>query len=316
MFSLWKKWRTRRTPPADNPEHTVRYLAAFMSAGLSPRTAWVEIPREEGSEGPLTRIHEALEQGVALERAICEATQEADALWRMVGATWSLAREVGAPLAPALAALAASMAERDQTQREIAATMAGPLWTMRLVMALPFLAVGGASLTGTPALAVLLGTPFGLLASAVAAVLMAGAGWWMHILRRDALPPPPEDEIALELFALATAGGAMPEQAWERVHRVRDDYGLAGEAGGVGEALTALSRRVGVPVSGLARERARMIRHRWRTDAVASINALGVKVVIPLGLLVLPAFVMVTIVPLGLAFWVNSAPLALSTALS
>lgn len=306
MFSLWKKWRARRTPPTDNPAETLRYLATFVAAGLSPRTAWQELPSREGKGGVLPHLQKLLAEGMPLGQAVSEATKEADVLWRMLGATWALAREVGAPLAPTLEALSTSMADRDQTEREITATMAGPAWTMRLVMALPLLALGGATLTGTPALAILFGTPLGLLACGVAAALMAGAAWWMYILRRDALAPPPEEELALELFALATTGGAMPEQAWERVQRVREDYQLGGTDPSEGEALTALSRRVGVPVSGLARERAKMVRHRWRTDALASINALGVKVVIPLGLLVLPAFVLVAIVPLGLALWSES----------
>ena len=313
MFFLWKKWRVRRLSPPDNPTETLRYLSAFMAAGISPRTAWQELPPPEAPGDPLAIIQESLASGVPLEQAISTATKEADPLWRMLGATWSLAREVGAPLAPTLEALSSSMAARDHTEREIAATMAGPVWTMRLVMALPLLALGGATLTGTPALSILLGTPVGLLASAVASCLMAGAVWWMRILRRDALAPPPQHELMLELFALATSGGALPEQAWRRVQRVCEDYGLGATEGGEGEALTGLSRRVGVPVSGLARERARMVRDRWRTDALAGINALGVKVVIPLGLLVLPAFVLVAILPLGLALWSDSVQVAMST---
>jgi len=316
VFFLWKKWRARRASPPDNPTETLRYLAAFVAAGISPRTSWQELPLPDAPGGPLASIQESLASGVPLEQAISTATKEADPLWRMLGATWSLAREVGAPLAPTLEALSSSMAERDHTEREIAATMAGPLWTMRLVMVLPLLALGGATLTGTPALSILLGTPVGMLAAAVASCLMAGAAWWMRILRRDALAPPPEHELALELFALATSGGALPEQAWRRVQRVREDYGLGATEGGEGQALTELSRRVGVPVSGLARQRARMVRERWRTDALAGINALGVKVVIPLGLLVLPAFVLVAIVPLGLALWSDSVQVAMSTGVS
>ena len=313
MFFLWKKWRARRASPPDNPAETLRYLATFMAAGISPQTAWKELPPPEAAGSPLAIIQASLASGVRLDQAISTVTKEADPLWRMLGATWSLAREVGAPLAPTLEALSSSMAVRDHTEREIAATMAGPLWTMRLVMALPLLALGGATLTGTPALSILLGTPVGLLAGAVASCLMAAAAWWMHILRRDALAPPPEHELMLELFALATAGGALPEQAWRRVQRVCEDYGLGSAEGGEVRALTELSRRVGVPVSGLAREHAGMVRERWRTDALAAINALGIKVVIPLGLLVLPAFVLVAIVPLGLALWSDSLQVAMST---
>ncbi len=313
MFSLWKRWRHRTAAPPDNPGETLSYLAAFIAAGLSPRSAWQEIPEDSLAEGPVAAIHRALGEEVPLARAIRDATVSASDPWRMLGATWSVARDAGAPLAPTLQALAHSMAERDHAQREITATMAGPLATMRLVMALPLLALGGSAVTGTPAVTVLFTTPLGLMALATASVLMGGAVWWMKILRREALPPPPSEELALELFSLATAGGALPEDAWSKVHVALEEYDLPGGGGVEGSTLTSLSRRVGVPVSGLARQRATMVRNRWRTDALESINALGVKVVIPLGTLVLPAFVLVAIVPMGLALWSGATSLALST---
>jgi pilus assembly protein TadC len=44
-------------------------------------------------------------------------------------------------------------------------------------------------------------------------------------------------------------------------------------------------------------------------EALEATNRLEVKVVVPLGLLVLPAFVLVGILPMGVAMW-NQAQLA------
>jgi len=308
----WRKWRKKTTLEDDNPVEALEYLAAFVKAGLSPSSAWREIPRPLKAESPLGMIQAALAPGstgtqaTGLTQAIEQATLHASAEWRMLGAAWSVARDSGSPLAPTLDALAVSMRDRDHTRREIAATLAGPVATMRLVMVLPVLALGGGALTGANTVGILLGTPVGLIALTLAAFLMGAAWWWMAILQRDALPDPHPEELALELFSISTTGGALPESAWMRVGAALDKYDLPGSAGPEGEALTTLSRRVGVPVSALATARASMIRHRWRTDALAGINRLGVTAVIPLGVLVLPAFVLVAIVPMALALWSNT----------
>jgi hypothetical protein len=52
VFFLWKKWRARRSSPPDNPAETLRYLATFMAAGISPQTAWKELPPPEAAGSP------------------------------------------------------------------------------------------------------------------------------------------------------------------------------------------------------------------------------------------------------------------------
>jgi len=149
--------------------------------------------------------------------------------------------------------------------------------------------------------------PLGSLSFSGAGVLMGVAGWWISILQRDALARPDPGEISLELFAIATAGGALPEAAWERVQTALVSFDLPGSESTEVRALSELSRRVGVPVSALARQHSGLMRQRWRTDALERINRLGVQVVIPLGVLVLPAFVLVAVIPLGLAIWSEAA---------
>ena len=53
----------------------------------------------------------------------------------------------------------------------------------------------------------------------------------------------------------------------------------------------------------LAREHAAHRRRVARSDALRSVGELGVAVVLPLGLLVLPGFVLVAIVPMALGIW-------------
>jgi len=307
VFSLWKKWRQRTSPPPDSPAETLSYLAAFLGAGLSPASAWREIPSTASGSSVCVAVVDKMNQGFPLGQAVEESLRESEEAWRTLGAAWSVARESGAPLAPTLHALALSLTDRDHTMREVRATLAGPRATMRLVMGLPLVGLGAGLITGVNGFPVLFGTPLGLSALAGAGVLMGVAGWWMSILQRDALVRPDPGEISLELFAIATAGGALPEAAWERVQTALVSFDLPGSESTEVRALSELSRRVGVPVSALARQHSGLMRQRWRTDALERINRLGVQVVIPLGVLVLPAFVLVAVIPLGLAIWSEAA---------
>jgi tight adherence protein B len=72
------------------------------------------------------------------------------------------------------------------------------------------------------------------------------------------------------------------------------------------DGLVTLSRRAGVPVAGLAKASASLRRDLGRTDSEERMARLGVSVVIPLGLLVLPAFVLVAVVPMAVSLWEGS----------
>jgi len=46
-----------------------------------------------------------------------------------------------------------------------------------------------------------------------------------------------------------------------------------------------------------------LVRRRLRTDSQEKVERLGVALVLPLGLLVLPAFVLIAVVPMALGLW-------------
>ena len=203
-------------------------------------------------------------------------------------------------------ALAEALTDISRTQRQITAALAGPKATMRLVMALPVIGIIGGELGGQSSLGFLLGTGLGASVFALGAAMMLGAWWWLRLLAERAKPDPGAIGLEMDLFAIATGGGALPERAHDLVSSVCSEYLVErGEADALSH-LVALSRRAGVPVAGRARASARLRRDLGRPNAEDRMARLGVSVVMPLGLLVLPAFVLVAVVPLAVSLWEGS----------
>ncbi len=306
MFSWIPRFLAPRNTPAPDPVEAIRTLAALHQAGLSLPSVWAELASDPRYGEMPVAITGAIEGGVNPHEALQSLTKNADAPWRALGACWAIARESGAPLHPALEALAEALGDISRTKRQISAALAGPKATMRLVMALPIIGVIGGELGGQSSVAFLFGTGLGASVLALGVAMMLGAWWWLRLLAERATPDPDALGLEMDLFAIATGGGALPERAQELVGAVCSEYSLEmGEPQRLGN-LVALSRRAGVPVAGLAKASATLRRDLGRTNTEERLARLGVSVVMPLGLLVLPAFVLVAVVPMAVALWEGS----------
>lgn len=303
MLSWIPRWRNRATPPERDAAEVIATLSALHHAGLSVSRAWSEVASIDGTGAVPRAISEAISAGQTPHEAIAAVTVKATESWRAVGACWAIARTSGAPLSPALAALSEALRDHARTERAIAAALAGPQATMRLVMALPLVGMLGSALGGGNTVGFLFATTLGRGLLVLGVTMMALAWWWLRAARIHALPASGSPSLELDLFATASGGGALPERAHTLVTENLERYDLAtGPPDQLG-GLIALSRRAGVPVAALALARAALDRDVARADAEDRLQRLGVAVVVPLGLLVLPAFVVLAVVPLAVDLW-------------
>jgi tight adherence protein B len=72
-----------------------------------------------------------------LVEAIAEVTATEDDAWRVLAAVHTVANDTGAPLGDALWALSRALQERYDAERAVRATILAPVYTQRLLMALP-----------------------------------------------------------------------------------------------------------------------------------------------------------------------------------
>ena len=280
-----------------SPAAAVLRLAVLLEAGLPPLAAWRHLAE---SDSVAARVAEA-DGADPLPTAILDATRDAATAsdWACVAAAWRVATDAGAPLAATLARLGEVLTATDDARREVAIALAGPLATSRVVVALPVLGLFGGALLGVDTLGVLATTPPGWFCLLAGGALLLVARRWMRRLVVRARETDPTPGLGCELVAVAVSGGVPAAAALDRVAAALTEAGLPADE--TAKETVAFAQRAGVPVAGLLRAEAREARRESQAAVRMRIAALGTRLLLPLGLCVLPAFVALGVAPLLLA---------------
>ncbi|MDJ0347994.1 hypothetical protein [Cryobacterium sp. PH29-G1] len=227
------------------------------------------------------------------------AAVQAERAWLGLAAAWQVATQAGAPLAGCLRELAASLRELAQVQRDLEVALAAPRATARLVMVLPVIGVVFGSLMGFDSVHTLVATVPGLVCLGGGALLMLAAASWNRALVRRAAPADLTPGLRLELMAIAMSGGGSIDRSRTLVQAGTERYGIALGAGVDSiDRVLDLSTRAGVPAAELLRSEAEQLRRDARGAGQRRAATLSVTLMLPLGLCVLPAFMLVGVVPL------------------
>lgn len=289
---------------------TVQRLAVLLSAGVAPTSAWAYLAAADAAPPTVRDVAAGVAGGEPVTDALLASARtvgaEAAPAWRGLAAAWLVASEAGAPLAPTLLSLAVSLRDLAQTRRELAVTLAAPTATARLVMALPLVGLLFGLALGFDTVGALLGTPLGIACLVAGIALMLVARAWSRRLLAAAARSPATPGLALDLLAIAVSGGSGVDKAVATVERARVRCGVDGDESAVAAETLALSRRAGVPAAGLLRAEAEEARRAARSEAERRAAVLSVTLMMPLGLCILPAFLLLGVAPLMLAVMSSS----------
>lgn len=305
--------RSRGEEPAGAVAETVLRLAVLLQAGASPASAWRHLGEsgDAAAERIVARaadgmpLVEAIEaQAEAVERRRDPAATRLAAAWRDVAAAWDVSISVGAPLAESLRAMAAALRDAEESGDDVRVALAEPAGTARLMAWLPVfgLLIGGA--LGFDTLAVLVGDAAGLAFLGAGVVLLFLARIWTRRLVRAAQPPAGTPGMTAELMAIGLAGGVSIERA---ARLIDEAPGGPRDVDGIGPVL-ALSRSAGVPAVELLRAAAAHERHDARTQGRMRAARLGSRLLLPLGVCTLPAFLCLGVAPMMLSV-IRATPL-------
>ncbi|MDR6691585.1 tight adherence protein B [Microbacterium sp. 1154] len=274
-----------------DPIETVLRLAVLLSGGTAPTLAWRYLA--ESGDPTLCAAADAAEQG----RDVGPVLQEAGDAWGGLAAIWSVAVAAGAPLSDALRSVVGAMRETAEVTADVRVALAEPAATARLLGWLPLVGVPLGGLLGFDPIGTLLGDPLGQGCLVLGLILMTTAYIWMRRLSRTAQPPPTIPGLEAELWAVALSAGVSVDRA----RRVVDGLGI--DRTGRADVLRTLelATRAGVPAAELLRGNAWIARYRARTDGRVAAAKLSTRLLVPLGVCTLPAFLLIAVVPAALA---------------
>ena len=266
-------------------------LSVLLAAGVSPTTAWDYL--DDATHPPVDPAD------IVGSLTAAEGSPVERLAWRGIAAAWSVATAAGAPLAPSLGQFAVGLRSLADAQRETAVALAGPVATARLVMALPAVGVVFGMLLGFNTLGTLLTTAPGLACLVLGSALLLVGARWNRRLVASAQPTDPVPGLQLELLAIAVSGGGSQDRAVALVDGALLACSLPPSS--AGNDVLALSQRAGVPARALLIAEAEDSRREARAAAQAKAAVLAVKLMLPLGLCVLPAFMLLTVAPMVIA---------------
>ena len=285
------RWRRGRPVGVDGAAaEVVLQLAVLLQAGIAPGRAWQHLA--DGGDETARAVVADVTRGVALPVAVAARGDD----WREVGAAWHVASTVGAPLALSLRSIAAALRDAGEAADEVRVALAEPAGTARLMSWLPLVAVGLGIALGFDTLRVLVTNPIGIACLIGGVALIFAAHRWTRALVVTARRSSGVPGIDAELVAIGLSGGASIDRARSIVATA-----TGREPDGAMETVLTLSRTAGVPAVELLRASATLSRHRARTDGRLRAAALSSRLLLPLGVCTLPAFLLLGVAPMLLS---------------
>ncbi len=284
--------RRSKTPAVEEVSSVAERLAVLMSGGVAPRMAWRYL---DESLSERSRAAHTVTTAAAADDPVYVLAESGSA-WQALAAALTVSSRCGAPVATALHTLAATLRSIGQTQRDIAASLAGPNATARLVMLLPLVGIGFGMLLGFDT-AQALTTPLGIGCGVGGVLLMAGGWRWSAALARRARPVDMAPGLEIDLMAIALSGGTSIDRARGIVSTACDELGLDVRGDSVDDVI-ALAERAGVPAVDLLRSEASRVRRDAASAAAQRAAKLSTQLMVPLGVCVLPAFMLLGVAPM------------------
>jgi len=279
----------------------VERLAVLTGAGIPPLPAW-RYATAQGAPAAAARVAQA-ESAHDLPDRLAELAADADpserSAWAALAATWRIATEAGAGLSTTLARSAEVLRGLAQGARDVEVALTGPMATSRVVLALPGVGLALGVLLGFDVVGAVFTVP-GAMCVTAGGILIGVAVRWNRRLIGAARDVDATPGLAFELLAVALAGGASFDRARRLVADACAESGLP-QPGDEVDAVLGFARDAGVPVSVLLRSESDRRRRTARSLAARRAAELETRLLLPLGLCVLPAFVLVGVAPIALA---------------
>ncbi|WP_149083357.1 MULTISPECIES: type II secretion system F family protein [Microbacterium] len=284
--------RFGRQATAPEAADSVQTLAVLLQAGATPLVAWRHLAStgDDVAAAVLARTDDGMPLVSALEAQ--------GGMWVELAAAWEIATTVGAPLADVLRSVAEALRDAASAADDVRVALAEPAGTARLLLWMPLSGLLLGVALGFDTFGVVVQNPLGTACAVAGLLLVLAARLWTRRLLRRAVADPRTPGMAAELMAVALSGGVPIDRARRLVAETRVVDPLGEER--VRQVLD-LSRAAGVPAVELLRAAAAQDRHRARVGGRLRAARLSTRLLLPLGVCTLPAFLLLGVAPLLLS---------------
>lgn len=276
----------------------------------SPKKA--SAPQTVSSANVVRQISALISAGISANQAkqMCESqiNELSESHAKQFAVVWSLATSLGGPVAMALVRVAEVFDRQQRNKSEVELAFAGPQSTAKLVTGLPLIALLLAQLVGMNPLGAITGSPIGLISVCLGAGLLVLGRQWSNRLLAKALPQSLDPGAYIDCVLIGLQAGLPLEHARQKAAQVycktfevelnhKDQLAL--------DEAAQLSRKSGAALSQILIANADAFRDEHRYAISNRIARLGIQLMIPLGVAVLPAFILLSIVPIAISLLSN-----------
>lgn len=250
---------------------------------------------------PVRVLAVALRAGLTLDAARAASGVSGSQHEESVNSVVRFSRITGAPRARALLALADALDDADQRERDITIAMASARATTRVLLALPAVTAVSAEFFGFAVITFFVSTPLGPVCLTVGAALTAIAWRWMKTLRDKIPHPPVETGLVLDLAASLSVTATIRGEQRNALNELAEQWGTTGEITHL-DSAARVSRVHGVPVVHVLEMEALRSRAESRHTVRHAVELLPTAQLAPVGVCLLPAFVITTVIPIVATF--------------
>jgi tight adherence protein B len=221
---------------------------------------------------------------------------------------WGLSAKLGGPVLVTLNRIAEVFDGQQRNRREVKLAFSGPQATAKLVMWLPVLALVLGQAVGMNPIGAIFQSPLGALSVSLGLGLMvAGRQWTRHLLAK-ALPPEHDPGAYLDCVLIGLQAGlplSVAQAEATQEYQVAFEHPPEPRNFERLENAAELSRSTGAAISQILIAEADAFREQHEYLVATRISKLGVQLMIPLGVAVLPAFILLSIVPIAISLLSN-----------
>jgi len=275
---MQSKFATKPAEAIIRPAEVVQELVSLIQAGIPAIRAHQLVAENLGKLEPDAALHFEL--------------------------VWRLATRLGGPAANALNRLAEVFLATEKAKQEVALAFAAPKATAKLVLGLPFVALGLAQTLGMNPLGAIFGSVLGFISLALGLSLLIIGQLWSQRILAGAAPKERDPGCLIDCTVIGLQAGLPLDQArvaaevnFSEVFNLEPEEQAQLAIAGAGQ----LSRNTGAAVTQILTSVADRIRERERYDSANKIARLSIRLMIPLGIAVLPAFVLLSVVPIAIS---------------